>query len=204
MVLGEQASPVSCVVAAPETRNTRSFSLTISLTASATDEVGTSTITSTSSTSIHWRTMLEPTSGLFWWSAESTSIGGAADAAADVLDRHARGLDRALPGEIGIQAGLVVHHADLDGVARDLRLGGAAQQGDGAHAGAQDSDAHASPSLVAAAGQCPTRRGTRAACPCCHQACRCRSCQRCARAPSGSGGRPRSRRSRNSARPAAP
>ena len=74
MVFGEQASPVSSVVAAPETRNTRSFSLTISLTASATDEVGTSTITSTSSTSIHWRTMFEPTSGLFWWSAESTSI----------------------------------------------------------------------------------------------------------------------------------
>ena len=36
-----------------------------------------------------------------------------------------------------------------------------------------------------------------------HQACRSRSCQRSARAPSDSGGRPRSRRSRNSARPAA-
>ena len=75
MVFGEQAAPVSSVVAAPETRNTRSFSLTISVTASATDEVGTSTMTSTSWTSIHSRTMFEPTSGLFWWSAESTSIG---------------------------------------------------------------------------------------------------------------------------------
>ena len=64
-MFGEQAAPVSSVVAAPETRNTRFFSLTTSVTASATEEVGTSTITSTSSTSIHWRTMLEPTSGLF-------------------------------------------------------------------------------------------------------------------------------------------
>ncbi len=50
-----------------------SFSLVISLTASATDEVGTSTITSTLSTSYHWRAMFEPTSGLFWWSPTATS-----------------------------------------------------------------------------------------------------------------------------------
>ena len=58
--------PVRSEAAAPETMNTLFFSLTISLTASATEEVGTSTITSTLSTSIQVRTMLEPTSGLFW------------------------------------------------------------------------------------------------------------------------------------------
>ena len=50
------------------------LSFTTCATASATEEVGTSTITSTPSTSIHWRTMLEPTSGLFWWSAKITSM----------------------------------------------------------------------------------------------------------------------------------
>ncbi len=49
------------------------FSLVIWLIASATEEVGTSTITSTPSVSYHLRAMLEPTSGLFWWSAETTS-----------------------------------------------------------------------------------------------------------------------------------
>ncbi len=72
-MVGEQALPVRSEAAAPETRNTRLVSRAISVTASATDEVGTSTITSTSSTSIHWRTMLEPMSALFWWSADSTS-----------------------------------------------------------------------------------------------------------------------------------
>ena len=43
-------------------------------TASATDEVGTSKIASTLSTSYQVRAMLEPTSGLFWWSAPTTSI----------------------------------------------------------------------------------------------------------------------------------
>ena len=49
------------------------FSRVIWLTASATAEFGTSTITSTLSTSYHCRAMLEPTSGLFWWSAKMTS-----------------------------------------------------------------------------------------------------------------------------------
>jgi hypothetical protein len=47
--------------------------LAISLMASATPEFGTSTITSTLSTSNHWRPMFEPTSALFWWSAETKS-----------------------------------------------------------------------------------------------------------------------------------
>ena len=72
-MFGEQALPVRSESAAPETRNALPFSLVIWFTASATDEVGTSTITSTLSTSYHWRAMLEPTSGLFWWSAETTS-----------------------------------------------------------------------------------------------------------------------------------
>src|SRR6266581_8592666 len=73
MVLGEQALPERSDVAAPDTRNALLFSRVIWLIASAIDEVGTSTMTSTLSTSYHWRAMLEPTSGLFRWSAESNS-----------------------------------------------------------------------------------------------------------------------------------
>src|SRR5262245_19613409 len=74
MVLGVQSLPVRLEAAAPETRKTLFFSLVMVLTASATDEVATSTTTSTLSTSNHCRTILEPTSGLFWWSANTTSI----------------------------------------------------------------------------------------------------------------------------------
>ena len=77
-VVGAHLAPVRSDAAAPDTRNTLFFSRTTSLTARATDEVGTSTMTSTPSRSIHWRTMLEPTSGLFWWSAETTSMGAPA------------------------------------------------------------------------------------------------------------------------------
>src|SRR6266404_2405755 len=73
MVLGEQALPVKSDDAAPETRNAFPLSLVIWLTASATPEFGVSTITSTLSVSYHWRAIAEPTSGLFWWSAEMTS-----------------------------------------------------------------------------------------------------------------------------------
>src|SRR5882672_3642196 len=73
MVLGEQALPLKSDVAAPDTRNALPFSRVIWLIASAIEEVGTSTMTSTLSTSYHWRAMLEPTSGLFRWSAESNS-----------------------------------------------------------------------------------------------------------------------------------
>ncbi|MNL51985.1 hypothetical protein D3C87_1751250 [compost metagenome] len=61
------------VEAAPELRKILPFSRVISLTARAAEEVGTSTITSTPSSSYHWRAMVEATSGLFWWSAEMTS-----------------------------------------------------------------------------------------------------------------------------------
>src|SRR6266481_5553593 len=73
MVFGEHALPVRSEVAAPETRNALPFSRVIWLIASAIEEVGTSTMTSTLSTSYHWRAMLEPTSGLLRWSAETSS-----------------------------------------------------------------------------------------------------------------------------------
>src|SRR6266852_852105 len=73
MVFGEHALPVRSEVAAPDTRNALPFSRVIWLIASAIDDVGTSTMTSTLSTSYHWRAMLEPTSGLFRWSAERNS-----------------------------------------------------------------------------------------------------------------------------------
>ena len=73
-MLGEHALPVRSELAAPELRNTLFFSRVIWLTASATDEFGTSTIMSTPSWSYHCRAMLEPMSALFWWSANTTSI----------------------------------------------------------------------------------------------------------------------------------
>src|SRR5215510_10229351 len=74
MVLGVQAFPVRSEDAAPEFRKTLFLSLVMVLTANATEDVGTSTTTSTLSTSYHCRTTLEPMSGLFWWSAKTTSI----------------------------------------------------------------------------------------------------------------------------------
>ncbi len=47
MVLGEYFGPVRSEIAAPETRKTLFFSRVTSLTASATPEFGTSTMTST-------------------------------------------------------------------------------------------------------------------------------------------------------------
>src|SRR5712691_9549098 len=73
MVLGEHAFPVRSEVTAPETRKALPFSRVIWLIARAIDEVGTSMIMSTLSTSYHWRAILDPTSGLFRWSAEMIS-----------------------------------------------------------------------------------------------------------------------------------
>src|SRR5438128_6914276 len=73
IVLGEHALPVRSDVAAEDTRNALPLSRVIWLTASATPELGVSTITSTLSTSYHWRATLEPTSGLFRWSADRIS-----------------------------------------------------------------------------------------------------------------------------------
>jgi hypothetical protein len=67
-VLGEHALPVRSEVAGPTARNTLFLSRVSSLIASATEEVGTSAMASTLSTSNHWRAMLKPMSGLFWWS----------------------------------------------------------------------------------------------------------------------------------------
>jgi len=62
------------VGAAPDARNTLFLFLTISLTTNATEEVGTSTMTSTFSLSVQRLAILAPTSGLFWWSPATTSI----------------------------------------------------------------------------------------------------------------------------------
>src|SRR6185503_13284157 len=72
-VFGVHALPVRSDEAAPDTRNTFPLSFVIWFTANATPEFGTSTITSTLSVSYHWRAIAEPTSGLFWWSAETIS-----------------------------------------------------------------------------------------------------------------------------------
>src|SRR5262245_50130245 len=73
MVLALHLLPVSAEVAAPETMNTLFLSAVIWLVASATPEFGTSTTRSTLSTSYHFVTSEEPTSGLFWWSALTSS-----------------------------------------------------------------------------------------------------------------------------------
>src|SRR4030095_16369819 len=73
IVLGEQALPVRSDVAADDTMNAFPLSRVIWLTASATPELGTSTIRSTFSASYHWRAIWEPTSALFWWSAKMIS-----------------------------------------------------------------------------------------------------------------------------------
>src|ERR671912_531074 len=72
-VFGEHALPVRSDEAAEDTRNAFFLSRVIWLTASATPEFGTSTITSTLSASYHCRAICEPTSALFWWSAEMIS-----------------------------------------------------------------------------------------------------------------------------------
>ena len=53
--------------------NALPLSRVIWLTASATPELGTSTIRSTLSASYHCRAICEPTSALFWWSAKTIS-----------------------------------------------------------------------------------------------------------------------------------
>src|SRR5215813_7238085 len=72
-VFGEHALPVRSEVAADDTTKALPLSRVIWLTARATPEFGTSTITSTLSASYHCRAICEPTSGLFWWSAEMIS-----------------------------------------------------------------------------------------------------------------------------------
>src|ERR1700733_4995710 len=73
MKLGEHDLPVRSDEAAPELRYTLFFSRTTDCTASATDDVGTSSSMSTPSRSNHWRAIDTARSGLFWWSALMTS-----------------------------------------------------------------------------------------------------------------------------------
>ena len=58
---------------APVSMKTLFFSFVTWLIASATDDVTPSVIMSTWSRSYHCRAMAAPTSGLFWWSAETIS-----------------------------------------------------------------------------------------------------------------------------------
>src|SRR3954454_17267819 len=69
MKFGEHWLPVSAEDAAPTFRYTLFFSRTTDCTASATDDVGTSSSMSTPSRSNHWRAIDTARSGLFWWSA---------------------------------------------------------------------------------------------------------------------------------------
>src|SRR5215813_13271878 len=73
MVLALHFGPVRSDAAAPETMNSLFLLAATWLTASATPEFGTSMIMSTLSTSYHWLATLEPMSGLFWWSALTSS-----------------------------------------------------------------------------------------------------------------------------------
>ena len=97
MVFGLHARPVRSEVAAPEFRKTLFFSRAMPLIASATEEVGTSTIASTP-WSYHWRAMLAPTSGLFWWSACEHLDG---EAAIRRISAAACWVQAALPGPVG-------------------------------------------------------------------------------------------------------
>ena len=135
------------------------------LTASATPEFGTSTITSTLSTSYHWRAMLRADVGLV------LVVGGddldlhALLRGAEVLDRHARGDHRARRPRGRRRGSTVVQHADLDHVVRDLRLRAPAAHSASADGGDQRafrSSLRTPPVSYAFA----TRRDTRAACPC--------------------------------------
>jgi len=72
------------------------------------------------STSNHCRAIEVPISGLFWWSPEMTSIFQPFPRQAGILHRHLGGQRRARAGEIGVKAGLIGQHADLD----HLVLGG--------------------------------------------------------------------------------
>ena len=60
----------------------------------------------------------------------------------EVLDGHAGGDHRALPGEIGVEARLVVEHADLDDAVGDLRERGSGREGQGRERGDETVQMH--------------------------------------------------------------
>ena len=66
--------------------------------------------------------MVEPTSGLFWWSAETISTFMPLAAAPKSSTAIFAATTAPGPDDVGIQAGHVVHHADLDHAVGDLRL----------------------------------------------------------------------------------
>jgi hypothetical protein len=68
-------SPVNAVVPGPESRVMRFFSAATGMTAMAVPLFTMSTAMSTWFSSNHFRAVLEAMSGLFWWSAETTSTG---------------------------------------------------------------------------------------------------------------------------------
>ncbi|KAG0762581.1 hypothetical protein G6F22_018603 [Rhizopus arrhizus] len=86
----------------------------ISCTASATEEVGTSTMAFTLS-----------------WSIQRRAHGGP-----EVLDGHAGGFDGALAREVGVHAGQVGQDADADGLV-GLRMRGRQREGAGDEQGAK-------------------------------------------------------------------
>lgn len=73
--IGERALPVRSAVAVPAAMNGFLYSLARLATPSAIDEAEPVTTTSTLSRSSQRRAMVMPTSGLFWSSATTTSIG---------------------------------------------------------------------------------------------------------------------------------
>ena len=75
MPVGAQALPVKSEEPPVEASTSLFLVRPISCTASSTEEVGMSAITSTPSSSIQRVTMAEPTSGLFWWSPAMISMG---------------------------------------------------------------------------------------------------------------------------------
>src|SRR5262249_38040173 len=72
-MLGEQSLPVRSDVAPVEQMKILFFSRATPVTASATDDVGTSIMRSTPSRSYHWRAIVTARSGLFWGAALITS-----------------------------------------------------------------------------------------------------------------------------------
>ena len=73
MLLAVQAEPVRSLLAGAVKSATRSRSLTRFATPSAADEIGTSMMQSTPARSIHSRLIVRATSGLFCWSALTSS-----------------------------------------------------------------------------------------------------------------------------------
>ena len=108
-------------VAAPTTMSIFFFSLESSWIASATEEVVSSVIMSTFSTSYQRRAIDVGEIRLV------LVIGGdeldllAKHLAAEILDRHLGGFDRPFAAVVGIDAGLVVEDADLDALRKGRR-----------------------------------------------------------------------------------